>query len=131
MVWQVERRIGEGITGYFAEAKIAGFSQTSRHSNSATRPVFDRFGNKIHEATVRGNPRSVYKWAYYRPTFERSTTPWSRSSRVIGMLTVRSSADNAEGLFKTEEFRNMVDSIATEVSPYLDAIQVLTGEEKL
>jgi len=129
LVWQVERRIGEGITGYFAEAKIAGFSQTSRHSNSATRPVFDRFGKKIHEATVRGNPRSVYKWAYYRPTFERSTTPWS--SRVVGMLIVRSSADNADSLFKTEEFHNMVDSIATEVSPYLDAIQVLTGEEKL
>jgi len=33
-------------------------------------------------------------------------------------------------LFKTQEFQQQVDYIATEVSPYLDAIQVLMGEEK-
>ncbi len=44
---------------------------------------------------------------------------------------VHSSDDEADSLFKTVEFHNMIDSIATEVSPYLDAIQVLTGEEKL
>ncbi len=67
---------------------------------------------------------------YPDPIFERSTTnPWS--SRVVGTLIVHSSADDADSLFKTEEFHNMVDFVATEVSPYLDAIQVLTGEEKL
>ncbi len=37
----------------------------------------------------------------------------------------------ADSLFKTEEFHNMVDAVATEVSPYLDAIQVLVGEQNL
>ncbi len=104
--------------------------QSSRHSNSANRPVFDRFGKQIHEVPVRGNPASTEKWSYYKPIFERSTTtPWS--SRVVGILLVHSSADDADSLFKTEEFHDMVDSLAIEVSPYLDAIQVLTGEEKL
>jgi len=104
--------------------------QTSRQSKSANRPVFDRFGKQIHEVPVRGNPTSTEKWAYHRPIFERSTTtPWS--SRVVGSLLVHSSADDADSLFKTEKFHDMVDSLAIEVSPYLDAIQVLTGEEKL
>ncbi len=104
--------------------------KTSRHSNSANRPVFDRFGKQIHEIPVSRNPASTDKWAYHRPIFERSTTtPWS--NRVVGSLLVHSSADDADSLFKTEEFHNMVDSIATEVAPYLDAIQVLVGEEKL
>ncbi len=123
-------KIGEGTTGYFAKEKIAGFVQTSRHSNSANRPVFDRFGKQIHEVPTRGNPASTEKWAYYKPIFETSTTtPWS--SRVVGILLVHSSADDADSLFKTEEFHDMVDSLAIEVSPYLDAIQVLAGEEKL
>ncbi len=49
---------------------------------------------------------------------------------MVGILSVNSSADDADSLFKTVEFQQQVDSIATEVSPYLDAIQVLTGEEK-
>ena len=60
--------------------------------------------------------------------FERSTTtPWS--NRVVGTLSIQSSTDDADSLFKTEEFHVVVDSVATEVSPYLDAIQVLTGEQ--
>jgi len=70
------------------------------------------------------------KWFYYRPVFEKSAAnPWS--DRVVGMITVHSSVDDADSLFRTAEFQQQVDSIATEVSPYLDAIQVLTGEEKL
>ncbi len=42
-----------------------------------------------------------------------------------------SSADDADSLFKSVKFQQMVDSVANEASPYLDAIQVLTGEEKL
>jgi len=123
-------KIGEGTRGYFAKEKIAGFSLSSWNSNSVNRPVFDRFGKQIHEIPARGNPLSAEKWHYYKPIFERSTTtPWS--NRIVGMLTVHSSADDADNLFKTEEFHNVVDSVATEVSSYLDAIQVLTGEEKL
>jgi len=128
--WQNVIKIGEGTRGWFAKEKIAGFVQTSRHSESANRPVFDRYGKQIHEIPARGNPASTEKWAYHRPIFESSTTtPWS--SRVVGSLLVHSSADDADSLFKTDEFHNMVDSLAMEVSPYLDAIQVLTGEEKL
>ncbi len=127
--WQNVIKIGEGTRGWFAKEKIAGFVQTSRQSKSANRPVFDRYGKQIHEIPARGNPASTEKWAYHRPIFESSTTtPWS--SRVVGSLLVHASADDADSLFKTEEFHNMVDSIAAEVSPYLDAIQVLVGEEK-
>jgi len=127
---QHERKLGEGVQGYFAEAKTAGFAQTTRNSKSANRPVFDRFGKQIGEIPVSRNAATAGRWMYVRPIFERSTTnPWS--SRVVGTLVVHSSADEADSLFKTEEFHDMADSIASEVSPYLDAIQVLMGEEKL
>ncbi len=127
---QHERKLGEGVQGYFAEAKIAGFAQASLHTNSANRPVFDRFGRQIGELPVSRNPAGVSKWNYIKPIFEKSTAnPWS--SRVVGALMVHSSANEADSLFKTVEFHNMIDTIAAEVSPYLDAIQVLVGEEKL
>ncbi len=127
---QHERKLGEGVQGYFAEAKTAGFAQTTRNSKSANRSVFDRFGKQIGEIPVSRNAATAGRWIYVRPIFERSTTnPWS--SRVVGTLVVHSSGDEADSLFRTEEFHDMVDSIATEVSPYLDAIQVLMGEEKL
>ncbi len=129
-------KIGEGLIGYFAERKIAGYAQTRSDTNSANRPVFDQFGRQIGEVPVREYLRGAsparygQKWNYYRPIFERSTTaPWS--NRIIGTFTVLSTADDADELFKTEEFHQMVDSIATEVTPYLDALQVLMGEEKL
>ena len=75
-------------------------------------------------------PTVEAKWRYYRPIFEKSAAnPWS--TRVVGIINIHSSADDADSLFKTAEFQQQVDSIATEVSPYLDAIRVLTGEEKL
>ncbi len=127
---QHERKLGEGVQGYFASAKIAGFVQTTRNSKSANRPIFDRFGEEIGELPVSRDAATAGKWTYVRPIFERSSTnPWS--SRVVGTLVVHSSADEADNLFKTEEFHDMADSIASEVSPYLDAIQVLMGEEKL
>ncbi len=122
--------MGEGVRGYFAEAKIAGFAQASLYVNSANRPVFDRFGRQIGELPVAGRSDSPEKWIYARPIFERSPTIPS-SSRVVGILLVHSSADDADSLFKTAEFQHQVDSIAIEVSPYLDAIQVLMCEEKL
>ena len=69
------------------------------------------------------------KWRYSRPVFEKSAAnPWS--DRVVGIISIYSSEDDADSLFKTVEFQQQLDSIATEVSPYLDAIQVLMGEEK-
>jgi len=125
-VWEIG---GEGLLGYFAERKIAGYAQTSLHTNSTHRPAFDRFGKQIGEVPVRPNPRVTQKWLYFKPIIKGSTTtPWS--NRFCGFLAIFSSADDADSLFKTEEFHNMADSVATEVSPYLDAIQVLTGEEK-
>jgi hypothetical protein len=128
LVWQRQQKIAEGLEGYVAKEKVAGFAQASRHVNSANRPVFDRFGKQIGEILVARTPTADAKWTYIRPIFERSTTtPWS--GRVVGTLILHSSADDADSLFKTEEFHNMVDSVSREVSPYLDAIQVLMGEE--
>jgi len=70
------------------------------------------------------------KWLYCRPIFEKSTaSPWS--NHVVGLFVVLSSLDDSDSFFKTAEFQQMVDYIATDVSPYLDALQLLTGEEKL
>ncbi len=70
------------------------------------------------------------KWTFLRPIFEKSAAnAWS--NRVVGILSVNSSADDADSLFKTVEFQQMMDSVATEVSLFLDAKQVLTGDEKL
>jgi hypothetical protein len=123
-------KVGEGLTGFIAEKKIAGFAVTSRHSDAATRPVFDQFGTQIGEIPVVQTPASADKWHYVRPIFERSTdTPWS--SRVVGILLVLAVADDADSFFKTQEFQHMVDSVAIQVSPYLDAIKVLMGEQKM
>jgi len=104
-------------------------------SKEGNRPVFDRDGQVLGEIPSRRGAgiltqTAEVKWMYFRPIFEKSAAnPWS--DRVVGILFVSSSADDANSLFKTEEFHDMVDSVATEVSPYLDAIQVLMGEEKL
>ena len=127
---QQERKLGEGVQGFLAEAKVAGFAQTTRKSMSANRPVFDRFGKQIGEIPVSRNPATSGMWTFSRPIFERSTTtPWSK--RIVGTLIVHSPADDGDSLFKTDEFHKAVDSVAIQVSPYLDAVQVLLGEEKL
>ena len=99
------------------------------------RSVFDRDGQVLGEIPA-GRPANILvhvvevKWIYYRPVFEKSAAnPWS--DRVVGIINVQSPAEDGDSLFKTAEFQHQLDSIATEVSPYLDAIQVLTGEEKL
>ncbi len=127
---QVERKVGEGVRGYFVKKNLAGFFQASLHSKSTNRPVFDRFGKRFDEIPVSRIPGLDSKWYYCMPISQVSTTTqWS--GVVTGILIVASCAENADSLFKTEEFHNMVDAIATEVSPYLDAIQVITGEEKV
>ena len=130
-------KLGEGLGGYFAERKVAGYVRSTGvgEPKEGNRPVFDRDGQVLGEvpsrrdAGILAHPVET-KWIYYRPIFENSAAnPWS--DRVVGLFIVFASADDADSLFKTDEFQQMVDSIATEVSPYLDAIQVLTGEEKL
>ncbi len=134
---QNSMKVGESIRGFLAERKVAGYVRRSSmvQSKEGKRPVFDRHGQVLAEfpavrgAGVLGHSVET-KWHYYRPIFEKSTdNPWS--DHVVGMFAVFASADDADSLFTTAEFQQQVDSIATEVSPYLDAIQVLTGEEKL
>ncbi len=134
---QNSAKFGEGSLGYFGERKVAGYVRPrgAGEPKEGTRQVFDRDGQVLGEIPA-GRPANILahpveaKWIYYRPVFEKSTTnPWS--DRVVGMILVQSSADDADSLYKTVEFQRQVDSIAAEVSPYLDAIQVLVGEEKL
>jgi len=132
---QNSSKIGEGMPSFFAERKVGGYAPSTAWAKEGKRQVFDRHGNVLAEFSAVRNAGLLAsspetKWHYYRPIFEKSAAnPWS--DRVVGLFVVYASADDADSLFKTEEFQKMVDSIATEVSPYLDAIQVLTGEEKL
>jgi len=123
---------------FFAERKVAGYvyRSTGRVSKEGKRPVFDRHGQVFAEIPVVGRAAGVLSWAadanwrYFRPIFEKSVAnPWS--NRVVGLFVMYTYADDADSLFKTEEFQRQLDSIAAEVSPYLDAIQLITGEEKL
>jgi len=135
---QNSEKWGEGVRGFFAERKVAGYvhRSTGRQSTGSNRPVFDRHGQVLAEIPFVGRAAGVLswsadvKWRYYRPIFEKSAAnPWS--NRVVGLIVVYAHADDADSLFKTAEFQQQVDAIASEVSPYLDAIQVLVGEEKL
>jgi len=135
-VRQNNSKLGEGARGFFAERKVAGYVRASRREDvkEDKYSAFDRTGRVLGEVTryrfgLIGEPVDT-KWRYYRPVFEKSAAnPWS--DRVVGLIIVQSSGDDSDSLFKTAEFQNQLDSIATEVSPYLDAIQVLMGEEKL
>jgi class 3 adenylate cyclase len=134
---QNNTKLGEGMRGFFAERKVAGYVRPGGvvDLKEGNRPIFDRTGQILAEAPPRRDagiltPPVETKWRYFSPIFEKSAAnPWS--NRVVGIINVQSPADDADSLFKTAEFQQQVDSIATEVSPYLDAIQVLTGEEKL
>jgi len=134
---QNSTKLGEGMRGFIAERRVAGYARAVGwvQPTEGKRPVFDRTGQVIGEipagrtANILAPPIGT-KWRYYRPIFEKSAAnPWS--DQVVGLLNVQSPADDADSLFKTEEFQRQVDAVATEVSPYLDAIQVLVGEEKL
>ena len=133
---QNNTRLGEGLRGFFAERKVAGYVRPSwsGQPKEGNRPVFDRDGQVLGEvpsprgAGILAQPVET-KWFYYRPVFEKSASnPWS--DRVVGLINVHSTADDADSLFKTAGFQQQLDAIASEVSPYLDAIQVLVGEEK-
>ncbi len=131
---QNNTKLGEGLRGFFAERKVAGYVRANREAQpkEVNRPVFDRTGQVLGEIPMRRDPNLLappfdIKWRYYRPIFENSAAnPWS--DRVVGLINVQSPADDGDSLFKTVEFQQQVDSIATEVSSYLDAVQVLMGE---
>ncbi len=134
---QNNTKFGEGVRGYFAERKVAGHARPCRFDQptEGNRTVFDRDGQVLGEVPVRRdsitwNTSVRVKWMYYRPIFEKSAAnPWS--DRVVGIINVHLSSDDVDSFFKTMKFQHQVDSIASEVSPCPDAIQVLTGEEKL
>ncbi len=131
-------KFGEGTRGFLADRKVAGYARSSglgQPKVKGNRPIFDRTGEILGEIpplseAERWKTHFGEKWLYCRPIFEKSTeTPWS--NRLVGILSVHSSADDADSLFKTEEFQHLVDSIGSEVSPYLGAIQVLVAEQNL
>jgi hypothetical protein len=134
---QANTRVGEGSRGFFAERRVPGYVRVSGvvRPKEGNRPVFDQYGQVLGEVPWRQPAGHLStsvetKWMYYRPIFDKSAAnPWS--DRVVGLINVHSPADDADSLFKTQEFQQQVDSIASEVSPYLDAIQVLVGEENL
>jgi len=134
---QNRHKLGEGVRGFIAECGVAGYVRSSNwgQSKEGKRQVFDLHGEVLAEFPVGREAgmlahNAESRWHYYKPIFEKSAAnPWS--TRVIGLFVVIASADDADSLFKSAKFQRMVESIGTEVSPYLDAIQVLTGEEKL
>jgi len=133
---QNKTRVGEGTRGFFVERRVSGYVRLSGvvQPKEGNRPVFDRHGQVLgevpwHRPTGDFAHTVEVKWMFYRPIFEKSAAnPWS--DRVVGLINVHSTADDGDSLFKTAEFQQQVDSIATEVSPYLDAIQVLVGDVK-
>lgn len=69
------------------------------------------------------------KWIYARPIFEKSgANPWSK--QVVGVLMVHSMADDGDSLFKNSEFQVQMDSFASDVAPYLDALYTLMVKDK-
>ena len=134
---QAEFEPGEGVTGFVGDRKIIGFAPAAwqvKSSDNPNRPVFDRAGNPVGEATPlrnvnRGKIWVGEKWVYCRPIFERSTpTPWS--NRLEGLLMIHSSSDDGDTLFKNPDFQHQVDALASDVAPYLDVLQTLMAEER-
>jgi len=132
---QNNSKIGEGTRGFFAERKVAGYTHLRNQPAGGKRQLFDRHGQVFGEITSASRMLTSpspfeTRWHFYRPVFEKSVAnPWS--DRVVGIVIIHSLVDDGDSLFKTANFQQQVDAVATEVSPYLDAIQVLTGEEKL
>ena len=123
----------EGLIGFIADRKTAGYCQPTTR-NPGQSDVYDRSGQVIGQRgplrdfnrikTIMGG-----KWNYARPIFEKSgANPWS--NRVVGVLMVHSMADDADSFFRNVEFQVQMDSLASDVSPYLDAIQMLMAEKK-
>ncbi len=132
-VRQEELEPNEGIVGFIATQKVPGYSQTTLRSPGKS-DVYDRSGQVIGQRTPlrdfnRGKTAIGTKWNYGRPIFEKSgANPWS--NKVVGVLMVQSMADDADSFFRNVDFQLQMDSLATEVAPYLDSLQMLTAKDK-
>ncbi len=83
---QHDVKSGEGVRGFLAERKLAGYARTSglgQPKVEGNRPIFDRVGGLLGEIppiseASRWKTHAGEKWIYGRPIFEKSTeTPWS------------------------------------------------------
>lgn len=123
----------EGLTGFVATQQVAGYTQTTAR-NPGQSDIYDRSGRAIGQRKPirdfnRGKTVVGGKWIYGRPIFEKSgANPWS--NKVIGVLLVHSTADDADNLFRNIEFQVQMDSLASDISPYLDALQTLMVKDK-
>lgn len=126
--------LNEGLLGFVIAQQIAGYIQRPG-KNSGPNDVYDRSGRVIGQSSpVRDINRAKTivgaKWVYSRPIFEKSgANPWS--DKVVGVLSVHSTADDADNLFRNVEFQVQMDSLASDISPYLDALQMLLAKDKL
>lgn len=134
---QIELEPGEGVTGFVGNRKVVGFSPAGwqvKTGDNPSRPVFDRAGKALGEATPlkdvnRARIAIGERWVYCRPIFERSTpTPWS--NRLVGLLMIHSTSDDGDTLFKNPDFQRQADALASDVAPYLDVLQTLMAEER-
>ncbi len=132
-VRQQELEPNEGMVGFMADRKTAGYTQTTLRSPGPS-DVYDRSGLVIGQRTPlrdfnRGKMVVDAKWIYARPIFEKSgANPWS--NKVVGVLAVTSTADDADNLFRNVEFQVQMDSLASDISPYLDALQMFMAKDK-
>jgi len=102
---QNNTRVGEGTRGFFAERRVSGYVRVSGvvQPKEGNRPVFDRHGQVLGEVPWRRPAGDIahtveVKWMFYRPIFEKSAAnPWS--DRVVGLINVHSTADDADSLF--------------------------------
>lgn len=125
---QQELEPNEGLVGFVAAQKVAAYCQPAPISPGPS-DVHDRSGQVIGQRTPlrdfnRGKMPIGAKWLYARPIFEKSgANPWS--NQVVGVLAVHSWADDGDSFFRNVEFQVQMDSLASDVSPYLDALQML------
>jgi hypothetical protein len=131
---QLVHEPNEGLSGFVATRQIAGYTRTT-YSDPGQSDVYDRSGLVIGQRTPtrevnRGKTVVGGKWIYGRPIFEKSgAIPWS--NKVVGVLTVNATADDADSLFRNTDFQSQMDSLASDISPYLDALQMLTAKDKV
>ncbi len=123
----------EGLVGFVGAQQIAGYTQISL-SKPGQNDVYDRSGRVIGQTRPMrdvNRAKNVVgtKWIYGRPIFEKSgVNPWS--NKVVGVLVVHSTSDDADSLFRNVEFQVQMDSLASDVAPYLDALQMLMAKDK-
>jgi len=129
-VRRLELEPDEGVVGFTVDRKISGLAQITEGKGN----VFDRAGRVIgQQRRLREvNTWKVdadLKWIYTIPIFEKLPgTPWS--NRIVGVLTVDSSDDQGDHIFRDRHFQDAIDMVSSDVSPYLDVLQSVLRREK-